>query len=282
MSKKFEYMGVFFECCIFEKYGLGNYNETFKYLNELGFNTIILVDSYFEGYGKNGKYIMWKSQKSLTEGIPTAKKYFDLIMVHIGSGLYFYPQYFTDIGVKLSHHFYKHQSPIHEKGLIYYYDEPVIDAEDFSNIVKYMKDRNHKVSVTFGGSNYSYMKEVLDTGVEIDYHIIDVYPVLLRSSDAETERKILEMESEIKWVRKLLSKKKMFFLMQMWAAPNSARYPSIEQTKKMLDICLDNNVDGVIFFLWNSGWTGMESLSGMDILPYEYHKLASIYAPKKP
>ena len=278
MRKKFDYLGVFFVCSLFEKFGTGNYDETFKYLRELGFNMSILVDSIIDNY-RQPPYILWKSSKSLSEGIPAAKKYFDVNLVHIGSGHFFYPQFFSELGLKLSPQFYKYNSLIHEKGLIYYYDEPVLDVWDFTSLVNQMKNRGGKVAVTFGGSNYSYMKEFIDTGCTLDYYIIDIYPIGLLRSDEENEKEILKMESEIKEVRQLLSGKKMIFIMQMCATPNSIRYPSLNQMKQMMDICLMNDVDGVVFFIWNSGWTGMEALSGMDILPFEYHKLASTYAP---
>ncbi len=155
--------------------------------------------------------------------------------------------------------------------VIYLVDEPELrpfDPEILNDHVTRWQAQGHSVTINFCGlrrlrNDIAYAKAYLDR-YQVDCASIDLYPAYYDGTD---------WEFALGYLREIRPYVKGRFaaIIQGFGKPGVWRYPTIEEICRLAQACKDAGADELHFFLWNSIWTGDELLTGLDVLPREYH-----------
>lgn len=257
---KFNVLGIFFGEQLHERFysehhqrpkdtSLSSLERTLKYLSEnVGFNAITYMAETFQN-------------------IPLVSNYFPQIALSVGGGNP--PQLPEEVP----------EFPEVSSEMIYHIDEPELAPMDMVQLNDWVTKHEaigHNVVVNFCGlrrakNDIVYAKEYLSK-YTLKRTSIDLYPSYYDGTDWDfASRYLREIQPFIQG--------KFGAIIQAFGKPGVWRYPTIDEIVKLAWECKEAGAEELHFFLWNSAYTGPagydELLTGLDVLPLEYHRLIS-------
>lgn len=255
---KFDTVGIFFSEDFQKKFYWDHHQRpredkrdhlerTLDYMaNKIGFNFITYMTSSHEN-------------------IPLVAKYFPKIALGAGGGNP--PTLLEELP----------EFPGVDAEFYFHIDEPELAPMDMGNLNEHITrwiNQGHRPILNFCGlrrnrNDIQYAKEYLSR-YDLSYTSIDLYPSYYDGTDWDFALNYL------KEIRPYV-KGKFIAIIQAFGKPGVWRYPTTDEIVRLAWECKNQGVEWLEFFLWNSCYTGPggydELLTGLDVLPVEYHEL---------
>lgn len=156
------------------------------------------------------------------------------------------------------------------------YDEPDFmnrPMEDVAAWAKDMKSKGMKTIINFSGHKADdtwtdYVYKFLDI-YQPDVVSVDCYPIFYDFANLEFFRQRVKTVGQAAHEHNA----KFFVIVQGFAQMGVWAFPTTFYWQKMIEASQEAGSDGLLFFTWTSGADDRNFMTGIDLMPQEYHRM---------